>query len=78
MSNFEIIGYVASCLLLLAMTMSSVIKLRIINTIGCIAYVAYGLLIAAYPVVVVNAAIACVNIYYLFRLAYSKSTFKLL
>lgn len=78
MSNVEIIGYVASCLLLLAMMMTSVIKLRILNTIGCILYIVYGLCINSYPVAFMNAAIACVNIVHICRSMFSNHTFELL
>lgn len=78
MSGIEIIGYVASCLLLLAMMMTSVIKLRILNTIGCIMYIVYGLFIGSYPVALMNAAIACVNIVHICRNIFSKHTFELL
>ncbi|MBR2196292.1 MAG: YgjV family protein [Salinivirgaceae bacterium] len=78
MSNVEIIGYVASGLLLLAMMMTSVIRLRILNTIGCILYIVYGLKIGSYPVAMMNAAIACVNIVHIARGLFSKHTFRLL
>jgi hypothetical protein len=78
MSNVEIIGYVASCLLLLAMMMTSVIKLRILNTIGCILYIIYGLKIGSYPVALMNAAISCVNIVHITKGLFSKHVFKLL
>lgn len=78
MSNVEIIGYVASCLLLLAMMMTSVIKLRILNTIGCILYIVYGLKIGSYPVALMNCAIACVNIVHITKGLFSKHTFRLL
>ncbi|MBO7495418.1 MAG: YgjV family protein [Salinivirgaceae bacterium] len=78
MSGVEIIGYVASCLLLLAMMMTSVVKLRILNTIGCIMYIVYGLFIGSYPVALMNAAIACVNVVHIYRNLFSKHTFELL
>ena len=78
MSNVEIIGYVASCLLLLAMMMTSVVKLRILNTIGCVLYIIYGLKIGSYPVAFMNAAIACVNIVHIGRSRLSNHIFKLL
>lgn len=78
MSGVEIIGYVASALLLLAMMMTSVIRLRIINTVGCVMYVVYGLCIGSYPVALMNTAIACVNIVYIARNRFSKHTFKLM
>jgi len=74
----EGIGYAASVVLLLAMLMTSVVKLRIINTIGCVLFVIYALLIDSYPVAIMNTAIACVNITFLIRIRLRKDTIKIL
>lgn len=62
---FEIIGYVGSALVLLSFLMSSVIKLRIVNALGSVVSVAYGLMVHTYPTVVMNAALIIINVYYL-------------
>lgn len=64
----ELIGYLASILVMFSLMMSSIIKLRIINFSGSVLFAIYGLLIKAYPVFLVNATIALINIYYLFKL----------
>lgn len=74
----EGIGYTASAVLLLAMLMTSVVKLRIINTIGCVLFVIYALLIKSYPVALMNTAIACVNIVFLIRIRTQESKLKIL
>ena len=74
----EGIGYAASAVLLLAMLMTSVVKLRIINTLGCILFVIYALLIKSYPVALMNTAIACVNIVFLIRIRTQESKLKIL
>ena len=74
----EGIGYAASVVLLLAMLMTSVVKLRIINTLGCILFVIYALLIKSYPVALMNTAIACVNIVFLIRIRTQESKLKIL
>ncbi len=58
----EIIGYLGSFLVVFAMLMNSMTKLRIINTIGCIICVVYALIIKSYPVAVMNGALAIINI----------------
>lgn len=63
----EIIGYAASAAIVLSLAMSSVVKLRVISLIGCILFVAYGVLVGAWPVVVSNAIIAVINVWYLRR-----------
>ena len=62
----EWVGYLAMTVLLVSFMMKNVIKLRIINSVGCLFFVIYGLLISQYPIVITNAAIILINFYYLF------------
>ena len=71
----EIIGYAASVLVAISLMMSAIVKLRIINLIGCIFFTVYGVIIGAYPVAIVNGFIGLVNIYYLFEIFSSKEYF---
>ena len=54
------------------MTMNSIVKFRWINLVGASAFATYGLLIGAFPVVVLNGFIVSVDIYYLLKI-YTKS-----
>ncbi len=72
----EILGYVASVIILLAMMMNSILKLRIVNLVGSTLFAIYGGLIGSYPVLIVNAAIALTNVYYLFKFFTIKEYFK--
>lgn len=63
----EGIGYVASALIVLSLAMTSVVRLRLISLAGSAAYVVYGSLIGAWPVVVANAVIVLLNIWNLYR-----------
>jgi len=71
---FEIIGYIASALVAISLMMSSILKLRILNMIGAIAFVIYGLLINAYPVALMNLFIVGINIYHLSHIFRSDTT----
>ncbi len=62
----DIVGYLASLVLLISFTRKNVTQLRYINTVGCLLFVLYGLLLHAWPVMVTNVCIACINGYYLF------------
>ena len=64
----EWVGYLASIVIAISLIMSDIIKLRIINTIGCVLFVIYGLSVGAYPVAFTNMLIVFINIYYLFKL----------
>lgn len=65
LSGAEIVGYVASALVVLSLTMTSVVRLRIISLIGSIAFVIYGSLIGSAPIVITNVSIAAINIWFL-------------
>lgn len=59
------IGYIASAIIAISMTMSSIVKFRVINLIGASLFSVYGILIGAAPVAVLNGFIVVVDIYYL-------------
>ena len=61
----EWVGYLAMTVLLVSFMMKNVIKLRIINSIGCLLFVIYGIMISQYPIVITNFAIILINLYYL-------------
>ena len=74
----ELIGYVGSAFVLISFLMSTVIKLRIINSIGSLISVAYGIFIHAYPTVVMNAALFLINCFYLIKMFRYKESFHII
>ncbi|MDR0567108.1 MAG: hypothetical protein LBG47_08770 [Prevotellaceae bacterium] len=69
----DVIGYLAPAVLVASFFFKNVATLRCVNTVGCILFIAYGLLIAAYPVAIANAIIAIANGYHLTRRKARKS-----
>lgn len=63
----EWVGYAASIMIAISLIMTDIVKLRIINSIGCILFTIYGFMVKAYPVGIINAFIFFVNIYYLYK-----------
>ncbi|WP_296314198.1 uroporphyrinogen decarboxylase [Winogradskyella sp. UBA3174] len=65
----EYIGYLASLMVLISFTMKDVKKLRLVNMTGCVLFITYGFLMPTLriglPIIIANAAIFIVNIYYL-------------
>ena len=65
----EYIGYLASLMVLVSFTMKSVKILRLVNMSGCILFIIYGFLMPTLriglPIIIANAAILSVNLYYL-------------
>ncbi len=68
----EILGYAASLMVAISFTMKDIVKLRIINFIGCSLFAAYGLMIGSWPVVLTNGFIAAVNVYFLAKMQKEK------
>jgi len=66
MNATDFIGYLASFLVLFSFLMKKMRSLRIINTLGCTLFVAYGFLLDfSWPIIITNVAIIIINIYYL-------------
>lgn len=67
----EFIGYFASFMVLVSFTMKDVKKLRMVNMTGCILFIIYGFLMptlrVGLPIIIANAAILMVNLYYLVK-----------
>ncbi len=72
------IGYTASVIIALSMTMNSIVKFRWINLAGAITFSTYGFLIGALPVGFLNGFIVTVDIYYLFTIYTKKEIFETL
>lgn len=64
----EWIGYLAMTTVLISFLMKSVVKLRIVNSLGCLVFVLYGFLLEplSKPIIITNTIIFGINIYYLF------------
>ena len=63
----EWVGYVASIMIAISLIMTDIVKLRVINSIGCILFAIYGFTVKAYPVGIINSFIFFVNSYYLYK-----------
>ena len=61
----ELVGYLASALVVTSLSMRSVVRLRLISLAGASTFLVYGLLIGSVPIVATNVAILCLNIWFL-------------
>ena len=66
-SGTEIVGYIGSLIVVVSLTMTSVVRLRALSLLGSFTFIAYGLLIDSVPIVITNAAIALINVWFLAR-----------
>ena len=74
----EAVGYLGSALVVVSMLMSSVFKLRVINTTGSIIFAIYALIIKSYPTALMNLCLVSINVYHLMKLHNTKKHFELL
>lgn len=64
-STAEIVGYLASVFIILSFVFSNIKTIRIINAIGCVCFVIYAAAYDAWPVLIPNAILLFVQVYYL-------------
>ena len=72
----EIFGYIGTALVLLSMMMTSVVKLRLINTIGSLISMIYAFLSGAWPVVFLNLGLIIINVWQLIKLSRTETVFE--
>ena len=72
---FELIGYLGSALVIVSMLMTSVVKLRIINTVGSVIFAVYALLIHSYPTAAMQVALIIINVVNLCKLLNTKKEY---
>lgn len=65
----EMVGYIGSLLVLISFLMVSVVKLRIVNTVGSVIFMIYALIIKSYPTAIMNFCLVLINIHYLYRIS---------
>ena len=71
----EVAGYVGSALVLVSFLMTSVVKLRIVNMAGSLISCVYALIIGSYPLAIMNAALVLINLYFLWKIGRTKTSY---
>ena len=71
-------GYLASLFLIIALLVNGDIKFRIYNILGTISFIIYGIIFSAWPVLLTNVILFCINIYYLQKLYAHEEDFELI
>lgn len=67
MTMLEIFGYLSTAVVIVSFLVKDIIKLRVINTIGCIMFAIYGYMHGAMPIVYTNLAVISINVYHLIK-----------
>ena len=73
----EIVGYIGSFLVVISMLMSSIIKLRVINTVGSVISGVYAVICGALPLALMNLCLIIINVVNLVRLLGKKMPYEL-
>ena len=67
MDWIEIVGIVATLFVLASFVMRVEWKIRLINSVGALVFVIYGIIIGAWSVWILNIALMLIHIFYLTR-----------
>ena len=73
----EVFGYIGSALVVISMLMSSIVKLRVINTVGSVISGIYALICGAIPLALMNICLITINIYGLVKIFKIKQVYDL-
>ncbi len=73
-----IVGYLASVSLGFSLLVNNDLKFRWLSAIGCIAFIVYGILISAFPVILTNAILLLINVFQLIKIYKRNEIFDLL
>jgi len=65
--NWDIFGYIGTIVVLYSFTIENIFKLRLINSIGSIFWIIYGIGIMAGPTIVVNSCVLMIHTYWFIK-----------
>jgi len=69
----EWVGYLASFALIISFMMKKITTLRIINSIGALLFIVYGVMLdISWPIIITNGFILLANIFYLAKKKYNQ------
>ena len=74
----QLTGYFASLLLALSLIVTNDLRFRWLNTGGCLAFIIYGILIHAFPIILTNGILFFINVVALVKIYRKKEDFDLL
>ena len=71
----EIIGYVGSTIVLISFFMTSVVKLRLVNSLGSLIFFIYAMIIHSYPTALMNLCLVLINLRFLWKMRSDVKTY---
>lgn len=73
----DLLGYVASFIILVSLTMKSLVKLRWINAAGSALFIVFAVLTRSFPTVVMNCGIVIIDLAFVWKLTKRRSEYAL-
>ncbi|MCD1655839.1 hypothetical protein K7J14_14165 [Treponema zuelzerae] len=73
----DLLGYTASFIILISLTMKSIVKLRWINAAGSLLFVVFAFLTRSAPTVVMNVGIIFIDLWFVLRISRIKAEYEL-
>src|SRR3954465_2012731 len=61
----ELVGWVGSAVLVWSLLQTRILRLRVINLVGCVILIVYNGVAGVWPILGLNVVLAIINIYYL-------------
>jgi uncharacterized membrane protein YczE len=68
----ESIGIIATLAIIVAFLMKGELKIRVIDTVGAVIFVAYGVLIGSLSVILLNVVLIFIQLYHINKLTKGK------
>lgn len=68
MNWIEVVGWVGSAILVVSLLQTRLLRLRVVNLVGCVVLLAYNAVIQVWPMVGLNVVLAAINVFYLWRM----------
>ncbi|GGK78315.1 YgjV family protein [Ornithinimicrobium pekingense] len=68
MNWIEVLGWTGSAVLVLSLLQTRLLRLRVINLVGCLVLLVYNTIVEVWPMVGLNVVLALINVVYLWRM----------
>ena len=65
--NWDIVGYIGTAVVLGSFLINDIILLRLVNTLGSLIWLIYGIGLSMMPQIVVNSSIILIHLYWFYK-----------
>ena len=65
--NWDIVGYIGTAVVLGSFLINDIVRLRLVNTLGSLIWLIYGIGLSMMPQIVVNSSIILIHSYWFYK-----------